>query len=299
MRLPDSGVLPTAAFGRTGHRSTRLIFGAAALGAMSQERADATLVSIDRAGINHIDTAASYGASEDRLAPFLARHRTRFFLATKTEERDGDAARAGLERSLERLGVERVDLIQLHNLVEPGEWEDAFAPDGAVAALGTARDEGLVGAIGVTGHGTRIPGMHVRSLERFDFDSVLFPYNRALLRDPAYRTDVDALRARCRERGVAMQTIKSIARGRWAEPDRRHFSWYEPLTDPEAIARAVRYVLADGELFLNTTSDARLLPLIVAAANGPLTAPSDAELDADIDAFGITPLFDGGALERI
>jgi aryl-alcohol dehydrogenase-like predicted oxidoreductase len=292
-------MIPVAPFGRTGHHSTRVMFGAAALGEMSQERADATLASIDQAGINHIDTAASYGASEDRLQPFLSQHRDRFFLATKTGERDGLAARAELERSLERLGVDSVDLVQLHNLVEDDEWDAAFAPDGAVAALSQARDEGLTRFIGVTGHGMRIAGMHLRSLERFDFDSVLFPYNRSLLASDAYRADVDALRQVCAERDVALQTIKSIARGRWGDGGAAKFSWYEPLTDPAAIARAVRYVLGNDDLFLNTTSDARLLAPIFEAANAALDLPSDAEMDSDITEFGITPLFGDGALERI
>jgi aryl-alcohol dehydrogenase-like predicted oxidoreductase len=279
--------------------STRVIFGAAALGAMSQERADATMALIDDAGINHIDTAASYGASEDRLQPFLASNRERFFLATKTGERDGSAARAELERSLERMGVDSVDMIQLHNLVEPDEWDAAFAAGGAVEALATARDEGLTRCIGVTGHGLRIPGMHLRSLERFDFDAVLFPYNHVLLRSDAYRSDVEALRASCEERGVAMQTIKAVARGRWPDGEMRKFSWYQPLDDPDSIDRAVRYVLGNDDLFLNTSSDARLLPPAIAAARGELTLPSIAEMDADVDRFGITPLFDNDALERI
>src|SRR5215207_8423686 len=170
--------LPNAPFGRTGHVSTRVIFGAAALGGMSQERADATLAQIASWGINHIDTAASYGASEDRLRPWLATNRAEVFLATKTGERTGAAARAELERSLQRLQVDHVDLIQLHNLVEADEWHVAHGPGGAVEALAQARDEGLVRFIGVTGHGLRIAGMHVRSLQRFPFDAVLFPYNR-------------------------------------------------------------------------------------------------------------------------
>jgi aryl-alcohol dehydrogenase-like predicted oxidoreductase len=292
-------MLPVSVFGRTNHRSSRVIFGAAALGAMSQDRADATLAMIDQAGINHIDTAAGYGASEDLLRPFLSRHRERFFLATKTGERSGAAARAELERSLQRMDVDHVDLIQLHNLVEPDEWEAAFAPDGAVAALARARDEGLTRFIGITGHGMRIAGMHIRSLERFDFDSVLFPYNRSLVRSDAYRADTDELRQMCAERSVAVQTIKSVARGRWGETSVPRFSWYEPLDDPAAIGRAVRFVLGTDDLFLNSTSDTRLLPIIIAAANGSLEPPSDDEMDSDIDRFGITPLFDGGALERM
>ena len=295
-------MIPSAPFGRTGHRSTRIIFGAAALGGMSQERADATLESIAGWGINHIDTAAGYGASEDRLRPWLARHGDEVFLATKTGERDGDGARAGLERSLERMGVDRVDLIQLHNLVEHDEWERAFAPDGAVAALARARDEGLVDHIGVTGHGLRIAGMHLRSLQQFDFASVLLPYNFALLERPDYRADVEQLLEVCDDRGVAVQTIKAIARGRWDPQVARRFSWYEPLTDPAAIGRAVRHVLADARLFLNTTSDARLLPDVVAPTldhDGPFEAPDPAEMRADVERYGIMPLFDGGELERI
>ncbi len=293
-------MLPVSPFGRTGHQSTRVVFGAAALGGMSQERADATMALVHEAGVNHIDTAASYGASEDRLAPWLADHRDDVFLATKTGERAGGAARAELEHSLTRMGVEHIDLIQLHNLVEPDEWAAAFAPGGAVEALAAARDEGLVSHLGITGHGVRIPGMHLRSLERFDFASVLLPYNFTMLSRPDYRADVDALLELCAQRRVAVQTIKSIARGRWAPDDHRpHFSWYEPLTDSAAIARAVRYVLGNDQLFLNTTSDASLLPQVLAAAAGPLVTPGDAEMAADAERFGITPLFDGGVLERI
>jgi aryl-alcohol dehydrogenase-like predicted oxidoreductase len=293
-------MLQAKPFGRTGHESTRVILGAAALGSMSQERADTTLAVLESYGVNHIDTARSYGDSELRLAPWLATNRDKVFLATKTGERTGPGARRELEESLSRLGVDHVDLIQLHNLVEPDEWEVAFAADGAVEALGKARDEGLVRFIGVTGHGLRIPSMHLRSLRAFDFDSVLFPYNFVLLERPDYRADVEALVELCLERDVAMQTIKSIARGRWSGSREGKFSWYEPLTDPEAIGRAVRYVLSNEQLFLNTSSDASLLPTILAAAAaGDFEAPTGAELLADIDNFGITSLFDGADLERI
>ena len=292
--------METAPFGSTGHVSSRVLFGAAALGSMSQERADATLAMLAPAGVNHIDTAASYGESEDRLAPFLADHRSKFFLATKTGERNGDAARAQLEKSLERMGVDHVDLIQLHNLVEPDEWETAMGPGGALQALDKARSEGLCRFIGVTGHGTRIPAMHLRSLEAFEFDSVLFPYNYSMMSNPAYRADVEALVARCVQDGVAVQTIKSIARGRWPEgDDQRKFAWYQPIEDTDAIGRAVRYVLGRPGLFLNTSSDARLLPTILESAAAAGNLPSDEEMEADILALGITPLFDGTELERI
>ena len=288
-----------APFGRTGHDSSRVIFGAAALGSMSQERADQVLATLLEFGVNHVDTAASYGDSELRIAPWMPAHRGQFFLATKTGERSGDGARASLERSLTRLGVDSVDLIQLHNLVEPDEWEEAHGPGGAVEALVRARDEGLVRFIGVTGHGLRIAGMHLRSLERFDFSSVLLPYNFTMMSDDRYRADMEALLAVCEQRGVAVQTIKSVARRRWPDGTGPRFSWYEPLADGDALARAVRYVLGRPHLFLNSSSDARLLrpTLEAAAVGGP--PPGDEEMAADVGRQEIEPLFDGGALERI
>jgi aryl-alcohol dehydrogenase-like predicted oxidoreductase len=288
-----------APFGRTGHESSRLIFGAAALGSMRQERADQILSTLLEFGVNHIDTAASYGDSELRIAPWMAEHRRSFFLATKTGERSGDGARASLERSLTRLGVDFVDLIQLHNLVEPDEWEVAHGPGGAVEALSRARDEGLVRFVGVTGHGLRIAGMHLRSLERFDFSSVLLPYNYTVMSDDQYRADVEALLGVCEQRGVAVQTIKSVARRRWREGAGQQYSWYEPLAEGDALVRAVRYVLGRAGLFLNTSSDARLLrpTLEAASAGGPV--PTDEEMAADVERHEIEPLFDGAELERI
>ena len=288
-------------FGRTGHQSSRVIFGAAALWSMNQERADRLLEPLFEFGVNHIDTAADYGDSELRLAPWLARHRQEFFLATKTGDRTGDGARASLERSLDRLGVDHVDLIQLHNLVEEDEWETAHAAGGAVAALARARDEGLTRFIGVTGHGTRIAGMHLRSLERFDFDSVLLPYNFTMLQHDAYRRDVEALLDVCGQRQVAVQTIKSVARRRWEGAAGPQFSWYEPLPDGDALRRAVRFVLGRPNLFLNTSSDARVLGPILEAASeaSPGDVPPDGELRADVADLDMHALFDGATLERI
>jgi len=293
-------MIERAPFGRTGHSSSRVIFGAAALGSMRQERADRLLELLPTFGINHIDTAASYGESELRLAPWLAHHRKSVFLATKTAERSGPAARRQLEESLVRMGVDSVDLIQLHNFVEPDEWETAHGTGGAVEALVQARDEGLVRFIGVTGHGTRIPSMHVRSLGRFPFDSVLFPYNFTMLQSDAYRSDVEELLGVCAERGVAVQTIKSVARRRWAaDSTEPHYSWYEPLPAGDAIGRAVDFVLGREQLFLNSSSDGRLLPLILEAAAGHGPVPTDAAMQADVITHDMTPLFDGAALERI
>jgi aryl-alcohol dehydrogenase-like predicted oxidoreductase len=266
---------------------------------MAQDRADEVLATVVDFGVNHIDTAASYGDSELRLAPWLGRHRGSVFLASKTGERVGAAARAQLERSLERLGVDQLDLIQLHNLVEEDEWDTAHSPGGTVEALARARDEGLVRFIGVTGHGLRIAGMHLRSLERFDFDSVLLPYNFALLRERGYRADVERLLDLCSRRRVAVQTIKSLARRRWGEGEGPRFSWYEPVADGPALDRAVRWVLGRPGLFLNSSSDARLLRPTLEAAQSPAPPPTDEEMQADAAALNIEPLFDGDRLERI
>jgi aryl-alcohol dehydrogenase-like predicted oxidoreductase len=293
-------MIEQADFGRTGHRSSRVIFGAAGLGRVSQEQADRFLPVLLEFGVNHIDTAADYGDSELRLAPWLAAYPDRFFVATKTGNRDGAEARSSLERSLERLGVAQVDLIQLHNLVEPDQWEQAFSAGGAVEALVRARDEGLARFLGVTGHGTRIPGMHLRSLERHDFDSVLLPYNFALLSNPAYRADVEELLSVCSERRVAVQTIKSVARRRWpedAEGPRR--SWYEPLPEGDALERAVAFVLGQSQVFLNSSSDMMLLRPILEAAEAGTPPPSDEALRRDAENLATSALFDGAGLERI
>lgn len=291
--------VPLAPFGRTGHRSSRVVFGAAALAAMRQERADAVLELLLARGVNHIDTAAAYGDSELRVAPWLREHPGRFFLATKTGERTAVGAREGLHRSLERLGVDRVDLVQLHNLVDEREWETAMGPGGALEALVRAREEGLVRFLGVTGHGTRAPAMHLRSLERYPFDSVLAPCNFTMLADADYAAEFQALVDACRERGVAVQTIKAIARRRWQDETQRRFSWYEPLTDPEAIRRAVHFVLARPGLFLASSSDARLLPAVLEAASEAPEAPDAAALSADVSRFAIEPLFVRGVSDAI
>jgi aryl-alcohol dehydrogenase-like predicted oxidoreductase len=287
-------------FGRTGHVSSRVIFGAAALGGMKQERADRTLELVLAHGVNHIDTAASYGDSELRLAPFLRAHRAAFFLATKTGERSYAGARAELHRSLERLGVDSVDLIQLHNLVEPDEQARALGPGGALEALVEARAQGLVRFIGVTGHGTRVAAMHLASLERFPFDSVLAPYNFSMMAQPEYAADFEALARICAERGVALQTIKSIARRRWQPDDAsKRFSWYEPIRDEAALRRAVHWVLRRPGLFLNSSSDATLLEATLAAAAELGPRPSDAEMLADARSLGVEPLFVRDVSERI
>ncbi len=287
-------------FGRTGHVSSRILFGAAALGGMRPERAEATLDLALAHGVNHIDTAASYGDSELRLAPWLGRHRADVFLATKTGQRSYDGARDELHRSLERLGVEQVDLIQMHNLVEPDEQARALGPGGALEALVEAREQGLVRFIGVTGHGTRAAAMHHASLRAFDFDSVLLPYSYTMMRSADYAAEFEALLERCLEHDVAVQTIKSVARRRWRPDDpAKRFSWYEPIRDPEALRRAVHWVLARPGVFLNSSSDATLLEQTLRAAAEVGPRPSDEAMSADAARLAVEPLFVRDVSDRI
>jgi aryl-alcohol dehydrogenase-like predicted oxidoreductase len=285
-------VIATAPFGSTGHESTRTIFGAAALGSLSQAEADPALDVLLEYGINHIDVAHSYGDAELRLAPWLAGSgRDRFFLATKTERRDRAGAREQLLRSLERMGVDSVDLIQLHNLVDTYEWEEALREGGALEALVEARDEGLARFIGVTGHGLAVARMHRRSLERFPFDSVLLPYNTIQMRDPTYAAEFDALAEICADRGIAMQTIKGISLAPWAGRTQTTSTWYEPLQDPDDIDTAVHYVLGHPGVFLNTASSVDLLPLVLDAASRFEGAPSPEAVDELIERKRLVALF--------
>ena len=289
----------THPFGSTGHESTRVIFGAAALSAMKQDKADAILDLLLEYGINHIDTAAAYGDSEIRIGAWMREYRRQFFLATKTGDRTYETARTSLARSLERLRVDQIDLIQMHNLVEEAEWQTAFGPGGALEALIEARSQGLVRFIGVTGHGSQVAAMHRRSLDRFAFDSVLFPYNFTMLGIDQYRGDVEMLIKLCDERGVATQTIKSAARRRWQNGNERKFSWYEPLRERDALRRAVHFVLSRQGLFLNTSSDTTILRDILDAACATPTTPTREAMEADVTHYAMEPLFIPGVSDTI
>jgi aryl-alcohol dehydrogenase-like predicted oxidoreductase len=281
-------------FGRTGHMSTRIIFGAAALGNVSQAEADRTLELLLQYGINHIDTAASYGDSELRIGPWMERYRSQFFLATKTTERTYQKAKEEIHRSLERLRVNQIDLIQIHSLSDPQEWETALGPGGALEAMIEARQQGLVRFIGITGHGVNIAAMHKRALERFDFDSVLLPYNYLMMKNPRYAADFEALLALCQERNVAVQTIKSLARGPYEAygGDRTHATWYKPLEDQADIDKAVHWVLGRPGIFLNTVGDIHILPKVLdAASRFDGRRPSEEEMEALIAKEQMEPLF--------
>ena len=270
-------MISRAPFGATGHESSRVIFGAAALGDVSKADADRTLEVLLEHGINHIDVAASYGDAELRIANWLNGDHE-FFVATKTGEREYAPAREEIRRSLDRLGVDHVDSIQLHNLCDVIEWDIALSPGGALEACLEAREEGLVRFIGVTGHGLSIPKMHQRSLGRFHFDTVLCPYNWVQMQDPRYAETFNGLAELCQERDVALQTIKSLAYKPWEGRAKTASTWYEPLQDQAEIDLAVSWVLADPQVFLLTTGDVDVLPKLLDAAERAGERPSDEQM---------------------
>lgn len=280
-----------ASFGRTNHQSSRVIFGAAALSSVNQEVADRTLDVLMQHGINHIDVAASYGDAELRVKPWLRGRRDSFFLATKTGERKAAGAREELHRSLDRLGVDYVDLWQLHNLADPIEWDTALSPGGAIEAAVEAREQGLVRWIGVTGHGAQIAANHRRSIERFDFDSVLLPYNFVTMQSPYYAENFEALVAACAKRGAAVQTIKSIALRPWMGRARTRSTWYQPLEEQGDIDLAVWWVLGRPGVFLNTVGDVDLLPRVLDSAERFENRPEGGAMTALVERSKSEPLF--------
>jgi aryl-alcohol dehydrogenase-like predicted oxidoreductase len=279
------------AFGRTGHLSTRTIFGAAALSQVTQDDAKRTLEVLLRYGVNHIDTAANYGNAELLIAPWMKEYRQKFFVATKTDKRTYKEAKEELLRSLDRLQIENVDLWQMHLLVEPNEWEIAMGPGGALEAFIEAREQGLTRFLGVTGHGLNTPSIHLRSLERFNFDSVLFPYNCQLMQNRQYAADTEQLLSLCQAKQVAVQTIKSLANGPWGTQNQIRATWYQPLEDQEDIDLAVHWVLSRPQLFLNTVGDIDLLPKALDAAARYKHGPSEAEMQKLFERVDMKPLF--------
>jgi predicted aldo/keto reductase-like oxidoreductase len=261
------GAVQQRSLGRLGHQSSVLIYGAAALAEVDQPTADASVQLALDAGINHFDVAASYGDAELRLGPWMPTIRDRVFLATKTGLRNREAAWAQINRSLERLQTDRVDLIQVHAVGDLAELDLVTGPGGSLEAVVRAREEGLAAAIGITGHGHQAPATHLQALQRFPFDTVLTPLNWVLAQDPAYLADYRALVAEVQAQDAGLMIIKTVSRRNWPQPDEHGYAtWYEPFDDQERIGAAVAWVLSHPEVTgIATPGDVRLLPLVVEA----------------------------------
>ena len=278
-------------FGKTGHQSTRTIFGSVSLGAVNQHEADRTLDLLWEFGVNHIDTAPKYGEAELRLGPWMKKYRDQFFLATKTNERTYQDAKDQFQRSLDRLQVDSVDLLQFHNLTDVVEREIIMGPGGALEFVIEAKEKGLTRYIGITGHGLDTPRFHMQTLERFAFDSVLLPCNYLLMQDPVFSAEFQNLLSYCGEHQIAVQTIKSIARGYWGNKKRSHSTWYEPLSDEEAITKNVHWVLGLPGIFLNTVGDLQELPKVLKAASSFEQPPSDEDMNSLVGKMKMQTLF--------
>jgi aryl-alcohol dehydrogenase-like predicted oxidoreductase len=273
-------------FGRSGHLSTVAIFGAFALARVDQPTADQALQRVLEAGVNHIDVAPSYGAAEERLAPWMARERDHFFLGGKTAERTRAGATAQLHQSLRRLGVDQFDLYQLHAITTFEELDAVTGPGGALEALVEARQAGLTRYLGITGHGIQTPAVFLEALRRFDFDSVLFPINFVQFTHAGYRRDAEALLHDCRARDVGTMIIKSIAVGAWGARFHTDYSvGYAPWDKPDEVQQAVNYVLSQDVTGLCTVGDTQLLPLVLRACQNfsPLSADAQEELIASAE----------------
>ena len=284
-------MIPKHTFGRTGHQSTRTLFGAAALWQVTQDEADQTLELLLEYGVNHIDVAASYGDAELRIGPWMPKHRQDFFLATKTEQRTYDGAMEELHRSLERLQVDYLDLWQMHFLIEEDWWQTAMGPGGALEAFIEAKEQGLARSLGVTGHELRVVDFHRRSLERFDFDSILLPYSPVLMANKTYAAGFEELYALCQERNVAIQTIKSICKAPWGDRKQTRTTWYEPLEEQAHIDAIVNWVFSRPGVFLNTVGDINLLPRVLDAASRFDPAATQADFEDEIGQIEFEPLF--------
>jgi len=278
-------------FGKTGHHSSRAIFGSVSLGGASQSEADRALDLLWEFGVNHIDTAPKYGEAERRLGPWMKNYRDQFFLATKANERTYQDAKDQFQRSLERLQVDSVDLLQFHNLTDVVEREIILGPGGAIEFLIEAKEKGLTKYIGITGHGLDAPKFHRQTLERFAFDTVLLPCNYLLMREPSYANEFQKLLSYCQKRQIAVQTIKSIARGYWGNKKWNRSTWYEPLTNEDAITKSVHWVLGIPGIFLNTVGDLQELPKVLKAADIYEERPPDEEMNRLVEEMKMQTLF--------
>jgi len=270
----------TRRFGRSRHQSSIAIFGAAAFWDVDQNTADQTIEIALEAGVNHFDVAPSYGKAELRLGPWMHRIREQIFLGCKTMERTRENAWQEMQASLQKLQVDSFDLYQIHAVTSFAELDEATRAGGALEAIIQARHEGLTRHIGITGHGADAAAIFIEALNRFDFDSVLFPVNYVQDANPVFRENTARLIKLCQEKDVGMMGIKAVSRGPWGEMSKTHNTWYRPFTAPEQIQAAVNYALSTGITGICTAGDTDLFTLILDACQAfkPMSAEEQSAL---------------------
>lgn len=252
-------------FGRTGHKSSVAILGAFAFSEATQQETDQAMEIAIRAGVNHIDIAPTYGHAEQRLRPWMAKERDRFFLGCKTMERDREGALAEMHESLKTMKVDHFDLYQIHAITTQDELDAVLQPGGAIDALREARERGLTRYVGITGHGVDAPGLFLQALERFDFDSVLFPVSYIQFRNETYRKEAQQLIDVCRERDVGTMAIKAVAKGEWGNQEKKYNTWYEPFDEQDQIQKGINFALSYAVTGICTAGDVTLLPRVLEA----------------------------------
>jgi aryl-alcohol dehydrogenase-like predicted oxidoreductase len=285
-------MIPTQLFGRTGHVSSQIVFGAYALSNANQAEADHILEVLLAHGVNHIDTAPMYGMAEKHIGTWMEKHRDDFFIATKSRSRDYKGAKKNLLHSLERLKVDYIDLWQLHGLTNQVGWGKAIGPGGALEAFIEARDKGLVRYLGVTGHGNKVAAMHLQGLERFDFDAVMLPYNYCQMQIPSFAADFVKLIGVCDERNIAVQTFQAIIwRPIGKRPRKYNMYFYEPLESRDAIEKSVHWAMGLQNSFIITAGDKRFVSKMLDAAEKFRQQPSNEEMNMLVKEYGIQRVF--------
>jgi aryl-alcohol dehydrogenase-like predicted oxidoreductase len=282
--------METRRFGRTGHMSSVIIFGAFAVGQLEQDEADRTMQIVLDHGVNHIDIAPSYYDAEKRVGPWMEQYRDRFFLGCKTQIRDREGAWRELHESLERLHTHEFDLYQLHAVTTMEELDECFAKGGSFEALTRARSEGLTDYLGITSHGLQAPAVQMEALRRFDFDTLLLPLNFKLMARDDYRRDMQALLRMANERDVGVMAIKAWAKEPWEEGEKHlYHTWYKPFDDPEMIEQGLSFALSHPITAAISAGDARLLPTILQAAERvrPMDEEAQEELMATAEQYEI------------
>ncbi len=251
--------------GKTDHYSTVAIFGGAAFWDITQSVADSVMEQVIAAGVNHIDVAPQYGLAEERLGPWMKRERERFFLGYKTMERTAEAAWQEMHISLKRLQVEQFDLYQIHAITLQEDLDVVFQKGGVIETMIKAKEEGFTHNLGITGHGMHTPKLFLQAIERFDFDTVMFPLNYGLMGQDAYREDALALIDACNKKDIGRMIIKSVAKGPWNEKPKTHTTWYEPFNTPPYFQEAVNFVLSQDVTGLCMAGDITVIPMILQA----------------------------------
>lgn len=261
--------------GKTGHMSTILTLGGAAFWEVTEAEADAAINLAIEHGINHIDVAPRYGDAELHIGRWMPRYRKDFFLGCKTMARDKAGAWESIRRSLSRLQVDDFDLFQLHAVDDVETLDTILGPDGALEAVLEARQQGLLKYIGITGHR---PGVYAKALERFDFDTVLFPLSRVHAAHFNDKNDFRPLVELAQRNDVGMIAIKAISKRLWPSKSRPFSTWYEPFDAQADIDRSLAYTLTQGVTTCPTAGDVKLWPMLIDAAERftPLTPTEQA-----------------------